>query len=355
MKDKKKVYIVGSELTVKGGISSVMNNYVNYDGWEDYEIEHIATHDEPGILKKIKVYKKGYKKVKKICKKHSADIIHVHMSERGSFKRKASIVKLCKKYNMKVIIHHHGAEFLEYYKQGSKSLKNQIYRTLLAADLNIVLSNKLTDNIEYMCPDAKVKVLYNAVGTYDNNMYNPDGTGILFLGRLGERKGTYDLLNAIERLDSVIDKKYVFYLCGDGEIDKVNALIDKKKIRHRIAHVGWVSGEQKKEILKNTIINILPSYNEGLPMTILETMAYGIVNISTNIASIPEVIFSGENGILINPSDVDAIYNSLNELINNRDLRLSMSEKAYELVTEQFSLKRHIKMLETYYNDVINN
>lgn len=48
--------------------------------------------------------------------------------------------------------------------------------------------------------------------------------------------------------------------------------------------------------MANAMVNVLPSYNEGLPMTILETMAYGIPNISTSIASIPEVLHNNDNG-----------------------------------------------------------
>ena len=54
--------------------------------------------------------------------------------------------------------------------------------------------------------------------------------------------------------------------------------------------------QMKNRIYKTIAINVLPSYNEGLPMSILETMAYGIPSITTNIASIPEVVVDGVNG-----------------------------------------------------------
>ena len=57
--------------------------------------------------------------------------------------------------------------------------------------------------------------------------------------------------------------------------------------------------------MEHAMVNILPSYNEGLPMTILETMAYGIPNISTSIASIPEVLHNNDNGFLVKPGDID--------------------------------------------------
>ena len=87
------------------------------------------------------------------------------------------------------------------------------------------------------------------VNTYLKNPYNIQAKNILFLGRLGERKGVYDLLNVVQRLDSQIDMEYKFYLCGDGDINGVKKRVDELHIAHRIAYIGWIDGEMKKEIL----------------------------------------------------------------------------------------------------------
>ena len=92
-----------------------------------------------------------------------------------------------------------------------------------------------------------MEVLYNAVNTYLKNPYNIQAKNILFLGRLGERKGVYDLLNVVQRLDSQIDMEYKFYLCGDGDINGVKKRVDELHIAHRIAYIGWIDGEMKKE------------------------------------------------------------------------------------------------------------
>jgi glycosyltransferase involved in cell wall biosynthesis len=113
--------------------------------------------------------------------------------------------------------------------------------------------------------------------------------------------------------------------------------------------VGWVSGEEKNAILAQTMINVLPSYNEGLPMTILETMLYGIPNISTNIASIPEVIKDGVNGFLISPGDIDSLVCKIKELIDDRKLRQKFSVNSYDLVNNSFSLEHNVGQLKECY------
>ena len=97
------------------------------------------------------------------------ELVHIHVSERGSFLRKAMILKLAKKRNCKVILHHHGAEFEEFYQESSPKMQKFISDILGQADMNIVLSKRLVPMIENINPNAKIKVLYNAVRTSENN------------------------------------------------------------------------------------------------------------------------------------------------------------------------------------------
>ena len=75
------------------------------------------------------------------------------------------------------------------------------------------------------------------------------------------------------------------------------------------------------------MLHVLPSYREGLPMSILETMGQGIPNISTRIASIPEVIQDGENGFLITLGDVEALQNRILKLVSEDRLRRNFQKK----------------------------
>ena len=125
-------------------------------------------------------------------------------------------------------------------------------------------------------------------------------------------------------------------------------------LNHRIAYVGWIDGESKMEFLKNTMINVLPSYNEGLPMTILETMAYGIPNVSTKVAAIPEAV-NEENGVLIEAGDVNALADSILTLMSNKELRKEKSMKAYNDALEEFSLENHISHILKIYRRLEGN
>lgn len=339
----------GSTLSTKGGMVSVVKNYLGYKEWGECKITYIPTHFDGNKPLMMLHFMVRYVQIVILALFGNYKITHLHTAERGSFWRKALLAKTMKWLGIKIVMHHHGAEFEEFYAKCSNSRKERIKKVLEMVDVNIVLSKRLVGMIKDKASNAQVEVLYNAVATYEGNPYNDLAKNILFLGRLGERKGTFDLLECISRIDKQIDKEIKFYLCGDGAIEEVKRRIEKLKIWHRIAHVGWIDGEQKGEYMQKTMINVLPSYNEGLPMTILETMAVGIPNISTSIASIPEVVYNGENGFLIIPGDLDALEGKLLRLINDVSLREKFSKASYDLINKRFSLENHILRLKEIY------
>lgn len=351
--EKTNILMCCSELSVKGGMVSVMRNYLNYAGWNKFNIIFIPTHTEKNKIVVALYFLKAYIRILFTLLRKNISIAHLHTAERGSFFRKAILVRTFKLFGVKTVMHHHAAEFEQFYKELSERKKKYVNHTLEMVDVNIVLSKNLISMITNKAPKARVEVLYNAVSVPKSNEYDLDTNHILFLGRLGKRKGTYDLLQAIKNIDNKIPEKYKFDLCGDGEIDEVKKKIKELQLEKRIDFVGWVDIEKKKEILRKVCINVLPSYNEGLPMSILETMALGIPNIATNIASIPEVIEDGINGFLIKPGDVYALSESILALINNRLLRNQFSEKSYELIKNRFSLDVNIAHLKEIYQEII--
>ena len=350
-----KILMCCSTLDTKGGMVSVVKNYLYYNQWDEYKIKYIPTHFDTNKYVLILYFAIRFLQIWFIVTFSHYDIAHLHVAERGSFWRKRFLQRFFHRKGIKVLLHHHGAEFEDFFEQCNDEQKEKIRETLTKADANIVLSNLLVSMITNRAPHANVKVLYNAVKTYPKNPYSLSSRNVLFLGRLGERKGVFDLLEAIKKIDHEIPDDVLFYLCGDMGEDAVKKKVNELGIGHRIGHVGWIDGKRKLEILKNTMINCLPSYHEGLPMTILETMAMGIPNISTNIASIPEVIKDKKNGFLIIPGDVASLSSKLSFLIKDDRLRSEFSQESYNLISRDFSLENHVLSLKDLYKSCLNN
>lgn len=344
-----------SELTVKGGMVSVVKNYLGYNNWGQYQIHYVPTHTEKNKIVVAVYFAFAYLRIVFLCCTKRISIAHLHTAERGSFFRKSILVRTLRKFGIKTILHHHAAEFEEFYAGLSQKKKDYVNRTLELADINIVLSKRLIGMISDKAPNARVEVLYNAVPTYETIPRKLDARNVLFLGRLGKRKGTYDLLDAIKMIDNAIPKPVRFYLCGDGDIDGVKRRVEQLGLEERIAYIGWIGLEEKKRIYNDISINVLPSYNEGLPMSILETMAYGIPSLTTAIASIPEVVFNGVNGFLVEPGDVEAIAKKLKTLICDIELCHKLGDNAYALITNEFGLNSHMEKLMALYSSLLGD
>ena len=113
---------------------------------------------------------------------------------------------------------------------------------------------------------------------------------------------------------------------------ELQSIINECGLSKIVRFEGWVSGDKKVELLNNTDVFILPSYTEGLPISILEAMSYRLPVISTPVGGIPEVVRDGENGFLIKPGDKDALHNAIVRLANDEELREKMGNISYSKV-----------------------
>lgn len=350
--EHRRVLMVGSDLSVKGGIVSVIRGYLSWGRWTDTDLSFVPTHMDGSPWKKLGFFLKAVRKLRRLLRSGCFDVVHIHVSERGSFTRKAVVLRMAKKRGCRVILHHHGAEFLEFYR-GSGARKQRWIRKILGeADVNLVLSRLLVPIYRELSPGARIECLYNRVSPPRENQYRPQARDITMLGRLEERKGTFDLLEVIRKIDDTLAPDIKFNLCGDGDLDRVRSRIRELQIGHRIGHLGWVDGDTKNEILHRTMVHVLFSYNEGLPMSILETMGCGIVNVATRVAAIPEVITDAETGFLVDPGDQDALGQVLLRVSTDEALRAQVSDRAFARIAGEFSLECGVSALEQLYDSL---
>ena len=249
----------------------------------------------------------------------------------------------------------HGADIEDWYNKQFVLIKKLIANIFCAADVMIVLGDNWLPFMRSVMVgnEKKIKVLHNAVYVEADNKANVNATDILFYGMLIKRKGIEDLLAAFEKIKDDIPKNIHLRLYGDNkEFDVLNKL-KEYHLEERASYEGWMTSEKRQTVFSNTLINVLPSYNEGLPMTILESMGYGIPNISTNIAAIPEAITDGVNGFTIEPGDVDSLAEKMKNLILHKDLWVKFSNNAYETAKNEFSIKTHFAQLMKIYEQIM--
>lgn len=276
-------------------------------------------------------------------------IVHIHTASYNSFNRSTLFISLAKFFKRKVVIHIHGGGFKEYYEKNTSF----VHKNLLKCDTIIALTEYWKEFFEGLGFE-NVIVVPNIVDspTIQERKCNDGKKHILYLGLITKAKGIFDLIDTIYEHKEDLKGNIVLHVGGNGETETLKKKIGNYSLQNIVIFEGWVSGDKKVQLLNNADIFILPSYTEGLPISILEAMSYSLPVISTPVGGIPEVIKDGENGFLIKPGDIDALYNAIIKLVDDKVLREDMGEKSYKKVQQHFS-ENITKELETIYNRLL--
>ena len=347
---------IATDINGNGGVATVLTGYQVSGFFDSTNTRLIATHKvgRLGRLGLILNFLLAIAQLIIIFIKHRVGIVHIHMASRGSYSRKSIIVRMSKLLGAKVIIHLHGAEFQVFYNNESSSKKqSHIRSTFNLADKVIVLSTQWQQWLNTIVDTpSKTCVVYNAVPVLSLPQKTEEKDIILFLGRLGKRKGVDDLINAF----SLISQKYPnseLHLGGDGDEDFYNKVIVDLKLEGKVKLLGWVSGDDKAQHLANASIYCLPSYNEGFPMGVLEAMSSKVSVVSSKAGGIPDAITDKQEGILIEAGDVDALAGALSDLLGNPELRELYASAAFKKYTDNFSPEVINAQLESIYDELL--
>ena len=160
-------------------------------------------------------------------------------------------------------------------------------------------------------------------------------------------KGLEYLIEAAKLLDDP-QKKFIIIGEGTGRMELEDLI--KKNNLNNVFLIGAMSDAWK--YLKAFDIFVLPSVKEGFPWTIIEAMAAGVPVIATNVGAVPEIIENNESGILIEPRDPKIIADSIEKLINNKDLIEKFAQNGRKVVEDKFSLEQMVNSFENLFNNL---
>lgn len=353
---KKSIMHFGPDLNEKGGVVTVIDGILKSDLSKKYSIENIATTTSN---RKIFTFIKSiFEFINKAIKKE-IEIAHIHMASKGSFCRKSIIVLMCKLFNIPSVIHMHGACFDQFYNSMGKIARGYCKYIFKQSEKVIVLSESWKNFFSTWVDEKKIVVVNNSVKVDEKFKIKikeeKSCVTFVFMGKCGVRKGVYDLLDTIEEIKNhgYDESKFKVILAGDGELDKVNEKVLEKKIENVVNVKGWIEKEEKEEILLSGDVFILPSYNEGLPMAMLEAMSFALPCIVTNVGGIPEVIKNGVNGFISSPGDKKSLYNNMMSLINNEDNRKEMGKNSFDTVNGHFNQEKELLKISNIYNFIL--
>ena len=272
-----------------GGISAVVNYWSSHiDGLQYYPMYKVG-----GKLTKGWWFLTSYMRLAfRMAFDKDASIVHLHTAADGSFKRNSQLAALAKKFGRKVVMHIHASRFKDFYNESPDKAK--ILQTLQSVDRLIVLSESWKEWFKSIgIEESKITILHNITPepTIMPEAKKLDGkVRFLFMGEIGQRKGVFDILRALAAHRDEAEGCIELIIGGNRNEQKLLDTIKENGLEDIVRFEGWVSGEKKLRLLNEADVYILPSFNEGLPISILEAMSYGNCCVVSDIPECTEVV-----------------------------------------------------------------
>lgn len=273
-----------------------------------------------------------------------AALLHVHMGDRGSILRKGLLLCFARLCGVPALLHLHAVELEELHGRGSASQRGLIRIPFRAASAIVVLGERqkrwLIDAMG-IAPE-KIDVLTNGVPSLDTpplrNIRPGEPCRILFLGNLIERKGVSDLIAALAEVNRHAGA-WEAVLAGGGDENRYRRKAAELGIGEKLQFPGWVDRDAVFELLDWADMLVLPSYDEGLPLVILEALGFALPVVCTPVGAIPELLHDGEAVLLVPPGNRSALAAAIARLIGQPALRLELGRNGRELYEQRFSLQ----------------
>ncbi|KAA1012038.1 glycosyltransferase family 4 protein [Paraburkholderia panacisoli] len=287
------------------------------------------------------------------------DIVHLHVSVRGSFYRKFVFSLLAKLTGRKTIFHLHAGNFDRFESRAGKLTRLSISRFVQGADAAVAVSVTIGQELIRLGVDpAKLYVIGNTAGSAEfvkdaglPTLKN-DGGYLAFAGRLVEAKGIGDLLKALALLRAagcVISLK----LAGDGDVHHWQRMACDFQVDDLVTFAGWLDSDAKLEFYRNARVFCMPSHYESFGISTLEAMFSGVPVIGTRLGGFLDLVEEGVTGYLVEPSSPQALAARIRRLMEDPELAERMGKAGLARARQCYSTEALSNLYVRCYRDVV--
>lgn len=374
-----RVCMIVPDPMVEGGIAAVTAGYYGSRLEQVCDVTYVQSYRNGSKWDKLAKALSAYREYRHLLRTQTFDVVHIHSSFGPSFYRKTPFILWAARRGIPVVNHIHGAEFGPFYADASERNRALVRKVYGKCARFIVLSQEWQARIAQIVPAERITVVPNysapiaectaqalwaartdcarqgtsdgagddvsAVPQHDAASV-PHGPQVLFLGEIGQRKGAYDLPAVIRGVRAVMPEVR-FVIAGSGDIDGVHGMLDPADV-DAVQFPGWVRGDDKARLLRESSLYILPSYNEGLPMSVLDAMGYALPIVSTTVGGIPQLVTCG-NGELATPGDTKTMADAIVSILGTPGRAQEYGMQSLAIVNAHYSLDAHIDALVQVY------
>ena len=358
-----KVLCVGPAVTVRGGISRIIGR-INDRFPPNIDFVILATYPEQKRYghpdwryrcQQFATFCAAFITVSLRAAFSHGTVFHVHLSERGSAIRKGLLCVVLRVFRSRFVVHTHAAEHAMFHEWVPGAAKRLFIWGFSGARHFIVLTQFWRGyyaNLLNRAPDQFL-LLPNPCDL-PASIPNRRGRGqirLLFLGRIGERKGAFDLIRAFAAVPAELSAALSLTLAGDGDIDQARALATETGCAPRTSVPGWVSAAEVERLLQDADALLLPSRGEGMSIALLEALGAGLPVVTTTAGGAGDFLEDQRNSLLVEPGNIPAITRAICQLATDSELRERLGQEARKTAT-RFSIEQYMESLTNLYEEV---
>jgi glycosyltransferase involved in cell wall biosynthesis len=352
-----------------GSYRSKWNGYRNIPReayYDDVKIFHPRYFRTPGgkwvyPWEGFSMYMGGKSLADSLHRKLKFDLIHAHRIIPDGY----AAVLLGKKLNIPVMCSARGGE--TYLLPFVNRLCYLSFKKVLnTCDRIITVSEALRDVVANNGFKHTVDVIYNGcnVDTFhyiDKIMARKkltlplDRKIFLFVGHIITSKGILELIKAFHHLKKEQSSTFLIMIGYGDAVVKIEKEIKIRNLTESVLLPGYIPQNKLHLWINASDIFVLPSYQEGLPNVVLEAMACRKPVIATRVGGIPEVVFDGVTGILVEPRNLFQLAQAMETRLQNEDLCIKLGVEAERLIHENFTWEKSAKKLIEVYRNLLEN
>ena len=278
----------------------------------------------------------------------------MHVASGISFWRKAWFIAAAQAAGVPVLFHSHGGHFIEFVDHELSGWRQRLARRLIGRS-RAALALSLTSAawLEQACGIAAVEVFPNPMPLPTASVQpTARGRDILFLARIEAGKGIYDLLEAFAIVvRTQADARLV--IGGKGDTAPVRARADALGLGEQVVIEGWIGPARRAELLARAAVFALPSYEEQMPMTILEAMAAGTPVVASEAGAIPEILDYGNIGVVVPQRNIAALSDALLHVLTDNIFADTLSGRGLERIRATYLIESVMRRLRRRYEELL--
>jgi glycosyltransferase involved in cell wall biosynthesis len=316
---------MGPDPAIGGGMAASERALLESPLAARYRLEVVPTYRGPERLRGALVFAGALGRLALWSLRGHGRVVHIHATVRGSSYRKATCVVMAKMLRRRVVLQVHScagdiAAFV-----GSRGRISRVFlrRAFCSADRVLTVSVASAEALERVYGLAGIVVVPNpapAVAAFSRPALGPaDPVHAVYLGGFANPAKGGDVMVAAAELAVAREPRLRLSMAGPGELPGSAAALVAAS--DAVVWEGWVGPERKDALLREGEIFVMSSRSEGLPMALLEAMAYGMAIATTAVGGIGEVVDSEETAILVPSEDAEALADALCRLAAGPELR----------------------------------